>query len=335
MDRDCDLVISPAADDFAALFPDELGLVNARVMAALHTAEIHLRGFDIPWSFETPIKNMPWSNFYQMTERKIFEPLFPELNASRASGDAVYDVMRALVADAIPALCFSRDRLEFYRQQDRWAQRHGLEHQDFSFEYAAHLNHFYLTFYAAIDQVAALVVHLYKMEVAERNIGATYKAFREQRKAHPAIDAVFSDSAFWEMYEIPQLIRQRAAHRGPVKPEALYFGDDDFTDEQVDEAAEKYGLLGDFMFMRDHDVPQFIVDHALTIAREKARRRLMGPPRRHNIFLKNGKKGLFYYPDPTGELRRFLDFFARVLAIVKPWGDTKERLWQPGMEARK
>lgn len=324
---DCDLVLSPAPDALRDEYSDEVGLVSADVAAALHAIEIHLKGFDMPWSFEAPAKNMPWSNFYEISERYPFETLLVEHRASRAAGEVVHEVMRSLAADAIPALCFSRDRLEFYRQQDRWAQRHGLEHQDFGVEYAAHLNHFYMTFYAAVDQAAALAIARFNLEVPDDERGATYKAFRKARKPYAQLDAVFSDKAFWRMYKLPRLIRHRSAHSGPVKPQDVYFSDGEFTTEQLDNAAAENGLLDTVSFWEKREAPTSLIDNARWIAREKARRILMGPPRRHGVFLRDGKKkGLFYYPDPANDLNRLLSFLERVIDAAKPWAGTKHLL---------
>jgi hypothetical protein len=321
---DCDLVISTGGNPLRVLFTDEYGIVSPDVAAALHAAEIHLKGFDMPWSFEWPGKNMPWSQFYPMSEHSIFRPLLEEFSASHAAGPQVYDVMRKLVADAVPALCFGRDRLEFYRQQDRWAQRNRLEHQDFGFEYAAFLNHFYLTFYSAVDQVTGLVVNRFNLPVPEREIGATYKAFRESRKAYPAVEHAFDNPDFWDMYNLPQSIRHRAAHSGPVRPEDVYFGDGEFTDEQLDAAAEENGLMDNVRFFQARETPEALIANALMIAREKARRILMGPPRRHGVYLKTGKKkAVFYYPDPAVDLNKFLTFFKNVITLCKPWNEVK------------
>lgn len=324
---DCDLVLSSDANALREVYSDEFGLVAAEVKTALHVSEIHLKGFNAPWSFERPAKNMPWSNFYLMSESSTFDRLLREHAESKKAGTKVHEVMRSLVADALPSLCFSRDRLEFYRQQDRWAQRTGLQHQDFGTEYSAYLNHFYLTLYAAVDQVAALIVHLYNLDVPESEIGATYKAFRNARKPYTDIDSVFSDKAFWEMYELPKLIRHRAAHRGPVKPQDVYLGKDDFTDEQLDECAEKERYLDDLNFFEKRGrLSKEMRGYLIQMARFKAKLKLLGPPRRHGVFLKNGKNGLFYYPDPARDLAQFIEFFDRVLTIIKPWDEVKESI---------
>lgn len=316
---DCDLILATDPTKVSDLFDDEVGLVSSDVEDALHATEIHLRGFNVTWSFEFPSKNMPWSSFYVMSNRTVFDSLLQEYSRSRDAGPGVYETMRAIVFDALPSLCFSCDRLEFYRQQDRWAQRIGLRQQNFAFEYAAYLNHFYLTFYAAVDQVAGLVVRKLGLAVPEDQIGATYKAFRLARMAYPEIDKAFSDKGFWDMYKIPRLIRHRAAHSGPVKPNDVYFGEDEFTNEQLDEAAERLGLFDDLHFLEARGMTEQMRNELLELARLQAKLKLLGPPRRHGVFLRDGKGGLFYYPDPASDLNRFLAFLHRVLDALCPW----------------
>lgn len=316
---DCGFVLAHPAIDLATAFTDEYGLVGTEVLEALHSVEIHMKGFDLPWSFEVPAKNMPWSNFYTMSEQDTFQPLLKQHAASAQAGAEIHEIMRSLVADAFVSLCFSRDRLEFYRQQDRWAQRAGLERQDFGVEYAAFLNYFYLTYYAAVDQTAKLVIKLYDMKVPEDQIGATYKAFREARKAFREIDRAFSDSAFWKMYRIPRLIRHHAAHNGPVKPQAIYTGSDDPTIEQLDETAEKQGFFDNLHYFEQRGMSQEMLDYLREVGRFKAKLELWGPPIRHGVPLREGKDLFFYYPGPAQDLERLFAFFDRVLGIILPW----------------
>jgi hypothetical protein len=317
---DCDVVLSADVDGLEKILNDDVALVDGDVDAALHAAEIHMKGFDAPWSFESPSKNQPWTNFYAMCEESIFRSLLQEMSGSAKAGPDVAEVMRSIVGDALPSMCFNRDRVEFYRQQDRWAERAVLERQNFRFEYTTGLNLFYLTLYSAVDQVAALVVHYYGLEIPEDNIGAQNRDFRKARTAIPRVNEVFSNPAFWEMYRLPRLIRHRAAHRGPVTPQTVYMGDDNFTDEQLDSAAEKHGYFEDLRVLEKHqELPENFRNYLLAMARFKAKLKLFGRPLKHVILLKDGKEGLFYNPDPASDLRRFLAFFHRVLAIIKPW----------------
>jgi len=132
--HDCDLVIAADTDSLTNILKDEVMLVASDVEAVLHATEIHMKGFDVPWSFVNPVKNQPWTMFHVLGESNG-QQLWQEKNESAQANPEVAEVMRSLVVDAIPSLCFNRDRIEFYRQQDRWAERNNIERQDFRFEY--------------------------------------------------------------------------------------------------------------------------------------------------------------------------------------------------------
>jgi len=317
----CDLVVSREVDALREVLNDNLTILSNDPAAVLHAVEVHFRGFDVPWSFEWPAKNQPWSNFYTLSEETLFAPLRRQWESSTRANPKVAEVMRSLVADALPAMCFDRDRLEFYRQQDRWAERVGLERQSFRFESIPVLNHFYLALVGAVDQVAALVVHFYDLKVDEKDIGAITAAFRSARKAVPGVAKVFSDRDFWKMYSIPQRIRHKAAHRGPIAPQVVFSGDDDFTDDQLDAEAEKRGYFDDMRVLeRIPRVPPMVLEQAIALARIKAKMKLLGPPLKHVLFVDNGKKGLLMYsPDPASDVQRFVAFLHRVLALLGPW----------------
>jgi hypothetical protein len=265
-----------------------------------------------------------WTNFYVMCEQGIFRSLELEWSASTAAGASVANKMRILVGHTMPALCFNRDRMEFYRQQDRWTDRNDIERQDFRFEYSTALNNFYVTMYSAVDLVAALCVDVFGLEVEPEQVYAIAGAFPKKRKAIPGLDDLFSDKAFWEMYELPRLIRHEAAHSGPVAPQHIYSGNDDFSDEQLDEAAAAHGLYDDLHVLEKFQpLPDAMRADIINMARFKAKLKLLGRPMKHAVVLKNGKSTLFYNPDPAADLQQFLAFFDRVLAIVKPWGSRR------------
>jgi hypothetical protein len=318
--RDCDLVVSADSDAVTNILKDEVMLVGDDVEAVLHAIEIHLKGFDVPWSFVTPIKNQQWTMFYVLGESNG-QQLYQEMNESAQAKAEVAEVMRSLVVDSIPSLCFNRDRIGFYRQQDRWAERNNIERQDFRFEYTNALNLFYLTLYSAVDQVVALVVHFYSLPVDEKDQGAGYGAFTKARKTVPGLDKVFSDAEFDEMYKIPRLIRHKAAHRGPITPQTLYFGADEYIDEQLDAAAEEHGFYEDLRVLEalPFPLPDVIRDHLISLACHKAKLKLLGDPAKHLIYLEDKTGAFFYHPDPAGNLANFFAFLERVLALIRPW----------------
>ncbi|HEY1728735.1 MAG TPA: hypothetical protein VGG22_10205 [Candidatus Baltobacteraceae bacterium] len=318
--HDCDLVIAADCGAVVNILKDEVMLVADDVETVLYATEIHMRGFDVPWSFVSPIKNQPWTMFYVLGESNG-QQLWQDMNESAQAKPEVADVMRSLVVDSIPSLCFNRDRIEFYRQQDRWAERNNMERQDFRFEYTNALNLFYLTLYSAVDQVVALVVHFYTLPVDERDQGAGYGAFIKARKTVPGLDEVFSDAQFDEMYRIPRLIRHKAAHRGPITPQTLYFSDDEYTDEQLDAAAEENGYYDDLHVLEalPFPLPDVIRYHMISLARHKAKLKLFGDPAKHLIYLEDKTGAFYYHPDPAGNLANFFAFLERVLVLIKPW----------------
>jgi len=317
---DCDLVIAAGSDAVTTILKDEVMLVAGDVEAALHAVEIHMKGFDVPWSFVNPIKNQPWTMFHVLGEANG-QQLWHEMNESIQANPEVAEVMRSLVVDSIPSLCFNRDRIEFYRQQDRWAERNNIERQDFRFEYTNALNLFYLTLYSAVDQVVALVVNFYRLPVDEKDQGVGYGAFVKERKTVPGLDEVFSGVDFDEMYKIPRLIRHKAAHRGPITPQTLFFGDEEYTNEQLDATAEENGYYEDLHVLESVSLPlpDVIRNHLISLARHRAKLKLLGDPAKHLIYLKDKTGAFFYHPDPAKNLVDFLAFLDRVLALIKPW----------------
>jgi hypothetical protein len=331
---DADVVFGVEAAPLREHLIDDVMLVVDSAAGVLHNVEIHLKGFDIPWSFENPVKMQPWSNFYAHCETSIFGALKAEWDASKAAGPDVYNKMRILFGHSLPAMCFNRDRMEFYRQQDRWTDRNDIERQDFNFEYTTALNNFYVTMYAAVDLVAAMCVDIFGLEISKESIYAISGLFPKRNKAAPGLHALFTGSPFWDMYKIPRLIRHEAAHNGPVTPQTVYTGADDFTDEQIRAAAEEHGLYDDLHVLeKSSELPPEMRQWLLDMAHFKAKLKLWGRPLKHVVMLPESKGAIFYNPDPSKDLERFLGFFNRVLAVIKPWDATRPKLEWPEPES--
>jgi hypothetical protein len=320
-----DVVLGMNRDDLTQHLIDDVMLVVDSVEGVLHNVEIHLKGFDVPWSFEWPVKMQPWTNFYAMCEPSTFAALEAEWRASAAESSDAENKMRILFGHTLPAMCFSRDRMEFYRQQDRWTDRNEIERQDFRFEYTTALNNFYVTMYSAVDLVAALCVSIFGLNVPKDKVFAISGSFRKERKHVPGLDDVFDNEAFWEMYKLPRLIRHEAAHSGPVTPQQVYTGDDNFTNERLDEVAEANGLFEDLHVIEKRGpLPEAVRNELVTLARFKAKLMLLGRPIKHGVFLTEGNRGVLYNPDPASDLKRFLAFLGRVFVLIKPWGASRQ-----------
>lgn len=312
---DCDVVLSAHENALHPAVIDDAALVANTVGGVLREAELHAKGFNAPWSFEDPIKHQPWMQFYAMSEHSSFRSILEEWTESKKASDATAEAMRVLVL-SMQSICFSRDRMAFYRQQDRWAHRAQLERQDFRFEYTAYLNHFYFSLYSAVDQVAKLVVRAYNLEVADKDIGALYAAYRHAIKEHaPEIQAIWESDVFWKMYRLLRDMRHTTAHRGPLVPEVVYTHDGEFTTEQLDAKALELGYFDDARFFSGE-----MHNYVIEMARFKAKLALMGPPLKHCVFIQheNGA-GTFYNPDPHADFQRFLAFLHDVIEAIKPW----------------
>lgn len=133
---DCDVVLSKDGNQLHPSLTDDSALVTDSVLSVLREAELHAKGFNAPWSFESPAKNQPWMQFYAMSEHSTFDSILAEWEESKKASPDTAEAMRLLVL-SLQGICFSRDRMAFYRQQDRWAHRSGFERQDFRFEYTA------------------------------------------------------------------------------------------------------------------------------------------------------------------------------------------------------
>jgi len=143
-------------------------------------------------------------------------------------------------------LCFTRDRLLFYEQQQAVAKRARWERQEFWFETAYHLNFYYLLLYGGFDQVAQVVNVALGLGLPLRNVGATYKGFLdvlEQRA--PEVHALFVAPKNLAFKERLGALRHLTAHRGSITPSKVYFKPEvEPTTEELDADITKAGLDG-------------------------------------------------------------------------------------------
>jgi hypothetical protein len=310
---DCGVVLVPDRAVAVERTTDDFTMVTDDVAVVLQEAELHAKGFDAPWSFEQPVVFAPWNTFYMMYEHSIFADLTEDFNDSKAASQDVYEAMRQLI-QSLQMICYCRDRMAFYRQQDRWASRAGLERQEFEFEYAVYLNLLYLGLYSVVDQVCGLIVRRFGLEVEKQNIGATYSAFRKELRKIPQVEALFTEAKFVKWYTRVKYLRLGAAHNGFLTPQTVYFGDDNFTDDQLLAKASELGYLDGL----EH-LPELVRPFVVDMAKFKAKLKLLDAPLRHVLFVEEGGKTYGYNPDPHAELKVFLGFFEAVRELSKPW----------------
>jgi hypothetical protein len=143
--------------------------------------------------------------------------------AQRKLHESVLETARTLIHNRLPNLCFTRDRLLFYEQQQSAARRAGWERQDFSFEVAYYLNFYYLLIYGGFDHIAQLVNGVLALGVPERRVGATYTIFLDAlHQRAPNIHALFTDPKLEEFIKRIGALRHVTAHRGSITPAKVY-----------------------------------------------------------------------------------------------------------------
>ncbi len=296
---------------------DELVKIVTTPEELLRSAETHSRGFEVPWSFEMPVKNQTWSNFYIMCEDS-FRKLWATFERSRAAGAGTTDVMRALT-QTLPFAARERDRVEFYRQQQRVMRRTKQERQDFRFEYGNALTSFYVTFWSGLDQLAAVLNVYLGLGLPDRDVGITYGNFLTKlAERAPAIHAIVTSDEFVDMYSNPKAARNLAAHRGSLIPQDFYSDSNDYSVEQLDVKAKELGYLDELQVL-----PVAMREHGLWTARERARRALLdenGVHLSHGIVICNKAGDPFYwYAWPRTDLDRMMALMFRIFEQLEPW----------------
>jgi hypothetical protein len=332
---DCDVVLSSDEKRLHPAITDDSALVTSTVAGVLREAELHAKGFNAPWSFEGAVRFQPWMQFYAMSEHSIFRDILHEWEQSKKASPETAEAMRLLVLN-LKTLCFSRDRMAFYRQQDRWAHRAGFERQDFRFEYTAYLNQFYVNLYTAFDQTATLIVRAYNLPIPDSQIGVLKSSFqRAIKQSAPEIYTLFKEDAFWDRYGLLRDMRHTSVHRELLTQQVIYTDDNDFSDEEIDAKAVELGYFNDADYFTGE-----MRDYLIAMARYKAKLALLGSPMKHVVLVQHEDgSGTFYNPDPHADLERFLEFFRRTLDAIKPWErrriPTDEALiarWKPDIE---
>lgn len=304
---DSDVVFATAVDADRG----DATLFVSSVEEILREAEVFARGFGIAWSFALPMRNQPWTEFYAAFEQTTMRPLMTFAEALKPRGAEGSEALRVLIYNTIPNLCFARDKLAFYESQRRAAQRAGAERQQYAFETAYHLNHFYITLYAGMDQAAIMVNGFLALGVAETEVGATYRNFRRALSAWQTVFETFNDAAFDELMERVKLLRRQAAHRMPLRPTTVYHGED-FTDEQLDAKAAEMGLTPDLSLF-----PPGLHEAVIGAARLKAQEALMTVAAERVIVVRDQSGTYIVSPDPSGDFEKFQGFLVRVLTAVQ------------------
>ena len=145
----------------------------------------------------------------------------------RFDADTV-ETARSLAYNRPVALCYTRDKLLFYKQQRRAATRRSLTQQTFWFEAGYFSNHYYLLMWGGVDQTCWVINEVFQLgfDRSKRKdwnrVGPAKTPFLDQLKvANKSLHAVFKDADFIDWFKMLRGARHYAAHHGIVTPSQL------------------------------------------------------------------------------------------------------------------
>ncbi len=220
---------------------------------AKRSCEIFVRGHEVPWSFRFRMWGCPWTAFYFMAEpsSQLIE-LYNSAAKTPMDSDIV-ELIRSLAFNRYPSLCYTRDKLLFYVQQRRAANRHKLRQQDFTFEAGYFLNHYYLLLWAGLDQICWIVNGIFELGLTGwRKVGPLNHKFLEVlRDKAESVSRLFENENFVHWAKILRAARHFAAHRGFAMPSPIFIKPDkEPSEEELDreiEASDRWQLLDRFL----------------------------------------------------------------------------------------
>jgi hypothetical protein len=194
--------------------------------AAKRQCEIFVRGHDVPWSFRLATWNCPWTPFYSMAEPdEKLVALWQRAQSAGVDAEAV-ELLRSLALNRHAALSYTRDKLLFYKEQIRAAERNKLKRQDFAFEAGYYLNHYYVLFSAGLDQICWIVNAVFGLGFTREKwweVGPRKKKFLARlAERAPQAHAAYSDEDFLKWVKMLGGARNFAAHEGLAMPAETY-----------------------------------------------------------------------------------------------------------------
>lgn len=314
--NDCDVIVCKESDWFpywAELRSTNLLAVNPDILK--RQCEIFARGHDVPWSFDAMTWNKPWTGFYMMSEHRTFHLGLRFLNhcyKAKLNTEA-QELGRMLIYNRLPGLCFTRDRLLFYEQQQAAAKRAQWGHQQFLFEVGYHLEYYYLLIFGGLDSLALTVNYALNIGLPDHKVAAQSKAFLEAlEKKAPSVHAVFIDGRFSDFLNTITGLRHFAAHRGSIMPGKVYEKPEiELSDAQLDAEITKQGL--------DDTVTMFPAGPLREFVRSTLRHRLrlesMKEVLNDVVLVKRKQEYAFVHPlvDVEWNFDKFCQFMDRVL----------------------
>lgn len=223
----------------------DLNVVILSGERTIRNCEIFVRGHEIPWSFNRPAWWKPWMVFYPIVEPDIqLMERFWRLSMQKGVSTKIQERIRSLGFNRWSAVLYTRDKLLFYVLQRRTAKRQNLTRQDFTFELAYYLNHYFLLFWGALDQVSWIVNEICNLGFQPnqwRNVGVAKQGFLNRlRNQDPEMAAEFEEPEFQRWINVLKLTRHYVAHQGTAQLSPLYEKPaEEPTDAEIDREIEK------------------------------------------------------------------------------------------------
>lgn len=242
---DADVIVSESTNsDFEMQKKDSQRLITGNAVHAIKQAEIFVRGHEIPWACDEPAWNMPWGSFYTMCEssgRQAWHTYSSLLPTNSLSAEAK-EVLRSLLLNRFISICYTRDKLLFYRQQRSYAKRNGFTKQDYKFEVGYNLTNYYFLFWAGIDQLSLIINDLLKLGFNGLGTNIANQKF---------IDAIFCKNKeigriiikkeYSEWLKKLRTIRHFVAHQGNITLSYLMaVPENEPSDEEIEEEVKKH-----------------------------------------------------------------------------------------------
>lgn len=208
----------------------------------LRALEVFVRGHKIPWFFDHPSWNMPWTVAYTTCDEfglkanVLYEVSFRKLELDRET----LELTRSLLLNRVSNILYTRDKLLFYVQQRRFAKRQKWKRQGFQFEASYYLNFYYLLIWGGIDQLSRIINHALNLNVQRKKAGGSREDFvKKIEESSPKLASVFKQEDFKRWIEQLRRNRHFTAHQGSIilspiieKPEK------EPTDEELDQEAK-------------------------------------------------------------------------------------------------
>jgi hypothetical protein len=240
-DADLLVTLDPAGPERADAFKKKLHVAAEDWTQVKRSCETFARGHEVPWAFSYPAWWWPWIIFYSMTEPRERLLDFHRRVVDAARFDVgIIEYLRSLMLNRHAMLCYTRDKLLFYILQRRAAERRSLKRQEFLFEAAYFLNHYYLLLWGGLDQLALVLNGLFELGVTERRVGFQRRAFQKALKEKaPNVAMLFNDAEFQQWVRMLAAARHLVAHRGVALPQKILLRDHEVSTEELDRKIEQ------------------------------------------------------------------------------------------------